>query len=243
MNMRFKSTLRMFQTISKCPPAKLDTGCTFCLTSSVLQTLPEVKTPPYNVSKTAPPMDKLIIYLSGNSKAERWPKKLEDVPGSVMQQLGDVKRGSGVGVVYSSLPASQDQDSEFIVYPKGLKVRIPKGKESIEEFFTNVYADELVGETVEEPVVLICSHEQRDMRCGVIGPMVYNEFQKVGNTKVGLCSHVGGHLYAGNVLVCRPERIDWYGMVRPENVQGLYDVSIVNGDVIGELYRGSTCLL
>ncbi|KAF7184507.1 hypothetical protein CNMCM7691_005575 [Aspergillus felis] len=73
------------------------------------------------------------------------------------------------------------------------------------------------------PVVLICGHGGRDMRCGVMAPVLEKEFSRVlrargfssagadGNptdspehAHVGLISHVGGHKYAGNVIVYIP---------------------------------------
>lgn len=242
MYVRFKSTLK---TISKCPPARNDTGCTFCLTPSIISTLPSMKSPPFSVSKTAPPMDKLIVYLSGDSRFSQWGKKLESEPGSVMHQLSLLKRGAGIGALYTSINGTHGDKNEFIVYPQGVKVSLNKD-EPLDEFFKQVLNDEMVGEEIiKDPVVLICSHEQRDQRCGVIGPMVLEEFQRVPNKAafVGGCSHVGGHLYAGNVLICRPERVDWYGMVRPEHVQGIIEVSIEDDKVIEELHRGSTCTL
>lgn len=56
--------------------------------------------------------------------------------------------------------------------------------------------------------VFICGHMQKDKRCGVAGPILKQEFEdklKVdgldSSVRVALVSHVGGHKYAGNVIL------------------------------------------
>ncbi|KAL2162761.1 hypothetical protein VTH06DRAFT_6597 [Thermothelomyces fergusii] len=70
--------------------------------------------------------------------------------------------------------------------------------------------------------------------------------------RVGLISHIGGHKYAGNVIVYLPPTLTtadgrphplaghgiWYGRVEPANVEGIVAETIVNGVVIEELFRG-----
>ncbi|KAB5563008.1 Sucrase/ferredoxin-like-domain-containing protein [Coniochaeta sp. 2T2.1] len=137
---------------------------------------------------------------------------------------------------------------------------------------------------VEDVIVLICGHGGRDMRCGVMGPVLREEFRarlpeagvevlegpvevalggkveeiegertgrKTG-ARVGLISHIGGHKFAGNVIMYLPpgmKRKDggkhplaghgiWYGRVEPRHVQGLVEETVVKGNVIGELFRG-----
>ncbi|KAJ5249012.1 Aminoacyl-tRNA synthetase class 1a anticodon-binding [Penicillium chermesinum] len=69
----------------------------------------------------------------------------------------------------------------------------------------------------QSPTVLICGHGGRDMRCGVMAPVLEQEFQRVllsqgytatgsdgaimdapNHANLGLISHIGGHKYAGN---------------------------------------------
>ena len=147
------------------------------------------------------------------------------------------------------------------------------------------------------PVVLICGHNNRDRRCGVLGPLLLDEFFVQGdkhatidpnpsepnpsmaqflqkrrslntqnrsditsNTsselnmgfRVGLISHIGGHAWAGNVIVYLPPdyrlsdgRIPplagkgvWYGRVEPKHVEVIIEETIRKGRVIEELLRG-----
>ncbi|KAF2183953.1 hypothetical protein K469DRAFT_689695 [Zopfia rhizophila CBS 207.26] len=117
--------------------------------------------------------------------------------------------------------------------------------------------------------VLVCGHGGRDKRCGVMGPLLQSEFirqlrrkgifvpdeedtkssenkDKV-KARVGLISHIGGHKYAGNVILYIPHSRSgsalsgmgiWYGRVGPENVEGIVEETIIGGRVIRELFRG-----
>lgn len=117
---------------------------------------------------------------------------------------------------------------------------------------------------VQHSRILVCGHTQRDARCGAIGPLLAAEFRKVLGDKnllfdssnpstsstnnkaledekwqVSLCSHVGGHVYAGNVIILKRGTTGvWYGNVFPENVQGIVNETVVKGNIIDELHRG-----
>lgn len=56
--------------------------------------------------------------------------------------------------------------------------------------------------------VFVCAHGSRDMRCGVCGPVLIDKFNELIESRdlkdkvfVSGCSHVGGHKYAGNVII------------------------------------------
>ncbi|PYH85498.1 Sucraseferredoxin-like protein [Aspergillus uvarum CBS 121591] len=126
------------------------------------------------------------------------------------------------------------------------------------------------------PVILICGHGGRDMRCGVMAPVLETEFQRVLHEKgfaaadgedapvdrpdrahVGLISHIGGHKYAGNVIVYLPPGMTvvgedassvvphplagkgiWYGRIEPKHVQGVVEETILGGRVLADHFRG-----
>lgn len=70
--------------------------------------------------------------------------------------------------------------------------------------------------------------------------------------RVGLISHIGGHKFAGNVIVYLPPGLRtedgethplaghgiWYGRVEPRHVEGIVGETILKGKVIEELFRG-----
>ncbi|PQE12115.1 hypothetical protein CJF31_00000275 [Rutstroemia sp. NJR-2017a BVV2] len=146
-------------------------------------------------------------------------------------------------------------------------------------------ADFLPGvKDVHDILVLICGHGGRDMRCGVTGPILQAEFEKVlpmedvqvlqgpvevgdgvsrevlmgseatvGSTaRVGLISHIGGHKFAGNVILYIPPKMKtkngephplagcgiWYGRVEPKHVDGIVRETLLEGKVIEEMFRG-----
>ena len=122
---------------------------------------------------------------------------------------------------------------------------------------------------VDEILVLICGHGGRDDRCGKLGPVLKEEFEEklqrqninvlkgapdqeqqqkgVRSARVGTISHIGGHKWAGNVIVYLPPSFSdnplagkgiWYGRVAPEHVEGIVAKTIIEGQVIKELFRG-----
>ena len=126
------------------------------------------------------------------------------------------------------------------------------------------------------PTILICSHNTRDRRCGILGPLLNEAFEKYGTSRlhrnlnylrenkawdidpayrgirVTSISHIGGHIWAGNVIVYIPSmyhmadgrksplagRCVWYGRVEPKHVEGIVEETIKKGRIIEELLRG-----
>jgi len=121
------------------------------------------------------------------------------------------------------------------------------------------------------PTVLICGHGGRDKRCGVMGPILETEFRRVlqkkgfvtemgiggnvdgqGRVNIALISHIGGHKYAGNVIIYIPPRMVtlstglsplagkgiWYGRVEPKHVEGIVCETILRGSVVADHFRG-----
>ena len=105
-----------------------------------------------------------------------------------------------------------------------------------------------------------------------MAPVLEKEFQRVLQSKgfasagsdnsvidhpdhahIGLISHVGGHKYAGNVIVYIPPGMKeagssvvhplagkgiWYGRIEPKHVQGVVEETILGGKVITDHFRG-----
>ncbi|KAF2233091.1 hypothetical protein EV356DRAFT_449036 [Viridothelium virens] len=125
--------------------------------------------------------------------------------------------------------------------------------------------------SVKDIVVLICGHGGRDQRCGILGPLLRDEFLtqlpqqdakiQAGppeakesvtspndiSARVGLISHIGGHKFAGNVIIYTPPSMGhhplagtgiWYGRIEPQHVEGLVKETILGGRVIKEKFRG-----
>lgn len=98
---------------------------------------------------------------------------------------------------------------------------------------------------------------------GVLGPSkLVSRDGKISNLRmmhplldstVSLISHIGGHAFAGNVVIYIPKKWKlrgsdntsplagkgiWYGRVEPKHVWGIVEETIQNGRVIEELLRG-----
>ncbi len=103
-----------------------------------------------------------------------------------------------------------------------------------------------------------------------MGPALEAEFQRVlkangfssaggvdapDHANVGLISHVGGHKYAGNVIVYIPPGMTvqtsgeaalhplagkgiWYGRVEPKHVRGIVEETVLGGRVVADHFRG-----
>ncbi|KAJ1410815.1 Thioredoxin-like ferredoxin [Sesbania bispinosa] len=105
-------------------------------------------------------------------------------------------------------------------------------------------------EALKGSYVFVCSHGSRDRRCGVCGPVLVSRFREEielhglqGKVFVSPCSHIGGHKYAGNVIIFGSSMNGevtghWYGYVAPEDVPLLLQQHIIKGEVIDLLWRG-----
>jgi len=70
--------------------------------------------------------------------------------------------------------------------------------------------------------------------------------------RVGLISHIGGHKFAGNVIVYLPPGMRsedggehplagcgvWYGRVEPKHVEGIILETVLKGNVVADHFRG-----
>jgi (2Fe-2S) ferredoxin len=90
--------------------------------------------------------------------------------------------------------------------------------------------------------VFVCTHGSRDDRCGRCGPAIVAALRRacqegdLDDVSVRATSHVGGHKFAGNVLIY-PDGV-WYGHVRPEDASRIAIEHIRDRNVIAELLRG-----
>ncbi|CAO2835677.1 unnamed protein product [Amaranthus hypochondriacus] len=98
--------------------------------------------------------------------------------------------------------------------------------------------------------IFVCCHGSRDRRCGVCGPPLVARFKEEvnlrglqGKVSISPCSHVGGHKFAGNVIIfgSRGDRKvtgHWYGYVTPDDVPNLLEQHVLKGEIVEWLWRG-----
>ncbi|KDP46413.1 hypothetical protein JCGZ_10253 [Jatropha curcas] len=107
-----------------------------------------------------------------------------------------------------------------------------------------------VQEVLSGSYVFVCAHASRDKRCGVCGPVLIEKLKEGTESRgltdqvfVSACSHIGGHKYAGNVIIYSPDSEGkvmghWYGYVTPNDVPEILDQHIGRGEVIQRIWRG-----
>ena len=87
------------------------------------------------------------------------------------------------------------------VSARNVAIKLPETFDLFPEFSSTLGAE-------VTDVVLLCAHMKRDERCGKLGPEVARglrrEFAALGDAGKGVLvlesSHLGGHVYAGNVV-------------------------------------------
>lgn len=134
--------------------------------------------------------------------------------------------------------------------------------------------------TNTSPTILICGHNSRDTRCGILGPLLRADFnsyiqgpllrwfdwvhqpgaafqpfqplRELRDSRVALTSHIGGHAFAGNVIIYLPKTLMmlngessplagwgiWYGRVEPRHVRAIMEETFLRGNIIEDLLRG-----
>lgn len=61
-----------------------------------------------------------------------------------------------------------------------------------------------------------------------------------GTVGVFKVSHVGGHKFAGNIVIYLPNGSTvWYGRVNPRDIKSIVEETIIGGKIIPELLRGA----
>ncbi|MCI0398285.1 MAG: sucrase ferredoxin [Chloroflexi bacterium] len=142
---------------------------------------------------------------------------------------------------------SPDDGHDLLVFPDAVRYLGVRPAD-----FPALINDHLVGNQLSERIphqplagwhVFVCVHGRRDERCGRCGPPLAARFQAElaaralsDQVTVRRTSHVGGHAYAGNVLIYPGG--EWYGTVTPEDVPELIEQHLLAGNVVTRLWRG-----
>ncbi|KAJ3356994.1 hypothetical protein HDU83_009164 [Entophlyctis luteolus] len=140
--------------------------------------------------------------------------------------------------------------TEVFFFPEFKTVRGVSSDEvsKIVEDWVATKSFEASAEDIEyDAMIFVCTHKKRDKRCGVTGPLLMDEFNNVIH-ELGLAdkvacigiSHIGGHKFAGNLIVYSrkfPQGV-WYGRVVPCHAENIVKKTVLEGKVFKELYRG-----
>ena len=213
-------------------------------------------------------LDASGTYKGGIHKFEAGTNAL----GSVKLNLAEAPGAAG-GV-------AGDAVGDVLLFPQMRRHRLgperARDRNEIAAFVQSVVVDGEVAEAASiasTAHVFVCTHAARDARCGVCGPALVDAFRAAvsadpalrGSVEVRGCSHVGGHKYAGNVLVfaprggveglrggnenaepvrfCGEDRGEcfgaWYGYVTPREIDDVLRRTVLRGEIIPRLWRGS----
>lgn len=119
----------------------------------------------------------------------------------------------------------------------------PQDFEKVGQYLKEDISDGLHLEIVSPNYIFVCAHKSRDARCGYCGPILADHFQQKlvemnlqHQWTVAKVSHVGGHVYAGNIIVY-PDGV-WYGYIRPDDVARVIEEHLENGEILVDKLRG-----
>ncbi|HEX9115727.1 MAG TPA: sucrase/ferredoxin-like family protein [Anaerolineae bacterium] len=180
-----------------------------------------------------------------------WPAHIDE-DGGFCQGLSEAIAAAGprlaqaVKVNACDVP-SLGQGTDLLVFPDRVRY-LGLGPDDLGAFVDQC----LVGEAGAAPLahepltgrhIFVCVHQERDPRCGGCGPAIADRLGEAlaarnlsGQVQVHRTSHVGGHQYAGNLLIY-PEG-DWYGLVTPEDVPGIVEQHLLAGRIVYSHWRG-----
>ncbi|GET93717.1 hypothetical protein, conserved [Leishmania tarentolae] len=175
------------------------------------------------------------IFLNTRMPAREWDKRTENVPGfkelshQAKQKLPDASftvSHLDQDTEDSILRCQMDEDTKSVIITQYSGVaepyELPWEAKGI-----------LAVDRSSEYFIFICSHFTRDARCGYCGSILVDLFRHALLEKMGTsgaervtvysCSHVGGHIYAGNVIIYSRHGGICYGLFKPEDVPIVVD--------------------
>ncbi|KAG6592105.1 hypothetical protein SDJN03_14451, partial [Cucurbita argyrosperma subsp. sororia] len=191
-----------------------------------------------------------------------WPPRIEAaefdrlprlLSAAVMSRKGDMKKETRL-TICEGHDGTETSNGDVLIFPDMIRYR------RLTHFDVDTFVEEVLvkngewqpgsPEALKGSYVFVCCHGSRDRRCGVCGPTLVSRFRDEikflglqNEVSVRPCSHIGGHKYAGNVIIFRSNANGdvsghWYGYVSPEDVFLLLQQHIVRGNIVDELWRG-----
>ncbi|XP_004295192.1 PREDICTED: uncharacterized protein LOC101294639 [Fragaria vesca subsp. vesca] len=191
-----------------------------------------------------------------------WPPRIEAAEfdrlprllyAAVMARRGDMRKETRL-TICEGHDGTETSNGDVLIFPDMIRYR------RLTHFDVDTFVEEVLvkdgewlpgtPETLRGSYVFVCSHGSRDRRCGVCGPPLISRFREEidlhglqGKVSVRPCSHIGGHKYAGNVIIFgssinKEVTGHWYGYVAPEDVPQLLEQHIGRGEIVDWLWRG-----
>ncbi|EGC34571.1 hypothetical protein DICPUDRAFT_55714 [Dictyostelium purpureum] len=196
------------------------------------------------------------FFMCTGIPSEEWPSKLYTAT-PYLEQFAAVFKNNGENpkspfvINGTDIAPTQKDTLDIIIFPEMVKlVNItPEQMEQVLKYFLDHdtidsdFPSSVQLESIKGKYIFVCTHKQKDERCGYCGPILVDQLKEEIKNK-GLendiqvfgTSHVGGHKYAGNLLIFPPG--NWYGYVTPQDVSAMVD-SAISGEVVQRLSRGT----
>eukprot|EP01018_Ginkgo_biloba_P024535 Gb_39241 [translate_table: standard] len=203
------------------------------------------------------------VFLCYN-KPDSWPPRVEaeNLPSLLAAAFKSSKNEMPRKTLLTVCEGSDGTDSsngDVLIFPDMIKYK-NLAHSDVETFVEEVLIKDTkwgsgLCETLVGTHVFVCAHASRDKRCGVCGPVLIRKFTEEIEARglkhrvfVSPCSHLGGHKYAGNLIIYGPSAGGeitghWYGYVTPDDVPVLLDQHIGKGDIVDRLWRGQMGLM
>ncbi|KAE8718209.1 hypothetical protein F3Y22_tig00110017pilonHSYRG00159 [Hibiscus syriacus] len=206
-----------------------------------------------NLAGTVNPYDR-HLFLRHKSYTD-WASRVEEdgLPNLLSSALKSRKNDIPVKTLLTVIDGSES-DGDVLIFPEMIKYKGLTDSDVdgfVEDVLVNGKAwTSGAQETFSGSYIFVCAHGNRDKRCGVCGPALIqklNEEIELRGLKdqvfVSACSHIGGHKYAGNLIIFSPDSEgkitgNWYGYVTPDDVPELLEQQIAKGEIIERLWRG-----
>ncbi|GAB2283719.1 hypothetical protein Dimus_018215 [Dionaea muscipula] len=211
-------------------------------------------------STVDPPFDRHVFLCYKNYSL--WPPRVEGSESDPLPKLfssalkarkDDIKVKTRLTICEADAEVGLS-DGDVLVFPQLTKYRGLK-ESNVDAFVDDVLVNGKPWASGEEEelktgFVFVCAHASRDKRCGVCGPVLIEKFKEEIRARnmndmvlVSACSHIGGHKYAGNVIIFSSDSEgevagDWYGYVTPKDVGELLEAHFYAQKIVQRLWRG-----
>ena len=196
-----------------------------------------------DMRNTCAPRKRAFFVCTGPLSAKDWPKKpgkaedSESPYDDVMRRFGTRCKKAEAALYLCEMESASEDQFDVLVFPDHIRI----GLNDLEGLLDG-------SEVASEPLahrfyVFVCAHVKRDKRCAVLGNQLLNAFEEEVSARkvedlvaVSAMSHVGGHAYAGNVLLY-PHGV-LYGRGRVCHVVPILE-SLTTGKILKEIHRGN----
>jgi hypothetical protein len=214
---------------------------------------------------TMKPYDHHVIVCGFNTEWSEKIEQMEDTQtfslSAALKRASERHSGKELRINLTATeyrcPSPHTGDAGFcqlVVYPAGITIEFPFEESNVDMVMDYLYTNiptSIVAAWILKPMglpwerlVLVCVHMARDKRCGRIGPQIlsamstYLSEHNISEQQVKLLptSHIGGHKYAG-VLIVYPEG-DWYGQITGRNAGTLLE-TVLEGKRLDKNWRGN----